>query len=136
MPCSTLGFARDRPGAAQSRTNDVDPDSPPQDAADRDQWERARRTWELSITVSAEALSSAQRSALFRALRIKRFEREACLAGMPGPLRSGAFVDLDPLRKALEESGVPCLLAPRAPTETATRSSDTCGDEADPTNRV
>ncbi len=127
-----------RPGSFPddaSRTSPVDPDSPPQDPAARAQWERARRTWQLSVTVSADALSSAQHAAVFRTLRVKRFEREACLAGLPGPLRSGAFVDLAPLREALEAAKVPCRLAERLPSPAPATADDRL-DGADSPDRV
>ncbi len=114
----------------------MEADPPPQDAEARAQWERARRAWQLSVPVSAEALSLAQRTALFRVCRIKRFEREACLRGLPGPLRSGAFVDLAPLRDALEEAGVPCLLASRGGGEADAPASTARRSRADPPDRV
>lgn len=86
----------------------------------RAQRERARRTWQLEITAPAEALSPDDRRALWAALRVKRFEREQWLARLPGPVRSGAEVDLRPLHTQLVEAGVPCRLARRDPEPPST----------------
>lgn len=96
----------------------MDDDSPPQAPGARAQWERARRTWQLSVTCEPEALSESQRRTLFRALRVKRFERDACLARLPGPLRSGAFVDLEAVLDALEGAEIPARLERRHATGT------------------
>lgn len=96
--------------------SDVDPD---REVAQR---ERAHRSWQLVVTAAAGALSAAETDALRRVLRIKRFERAALLARLPGPVRSGARVDLAPLAEALDRAGVPCRLERRIDDRDADRS--------------
>ena len=81
-------------------------------AAEREaQLERAQQRWELIITVPAsESVVAAAR----RVLRIKRFEIQSLSARLPGVVRRGARIDLEPLRAALEEAGVPVELRRRA----------------------
>ncbi|MCR9096236.1 MAG: hypothetical protein NXI30_18575 [bacterium] len=111
-------------------------DARSREADARAQRERARRTWELVISASAEAIAPTQRSALFRVLRVKRFEREAWLARLPGPVRSGARVDLDPLRAALEAADVPCRLTRRARGDGAGEPGGAEPIGAEPPDRV
>jgi len=83
------------------------------DAEQRAQLERARKTWQLVVP---ERLDEAQLRAARRILRVKRSELEGFLAAVPGPVRSGAEVDLAPVRDALVEAGVPCELRRRDET--------------------
>ncbi len=89
--------------------DDSDADHDPELA----QRERAQRSWQLVVTADAALLSAPQIDALRRILRIKRFEQADFLARLPGPLRSGARVDLEPLRQGLERADIPCRLERR-----------------------
>lgn len=77
------------------------------------QRERAERGWRLVVACGADALSPSDTEALRRTLRIKRFELEPFLARLPGSVRSGAYVDLEPIYRALESIGVPSVLERR-----------------------
>jgi hypothetical protein len=99
---------------------------------DDPQWERAHQSWELVIGgrhVEVGAVAGKERieadrtvedggepdlKAIFRILRVKRSERTALVSRLPGVVRRGARVDLEPLERALREAGVPCVLRRRA----------------------
>jgi len=80
--------------------------------SDRDdaQRERATQAWALVVTTVPDP---AGLEALRRILRSKRFERAALLASLPGTVRRGARVDLEPIRAALEQAGIACSLQRR-----------------------
>jgi hypothetical protein len=69
------------------------------------QWERANLAWSLHVEVDPAELTADQHKALFRALRIKRAERDRFLERLPGIVRSGAQIDLAPLLDRLREAG-------------------------------
>ena len=75
-----------------------------------DQEERARQAWELVVN---EPASESVMGALREVLRVKRSERAALEARLPGWVRRGARVDLEPLFAALEAAGVACELRRR-----------------------
>lgn len=81
-----------------------------EDALREAQRERALGAWELVVL---EAPEPAALEVLRRTLRAKRFERDALRAALPGPVRRGARIDLEPLRAALEAAGVRCELRRR-----------------------
>lgn len=89
------------------------------------QLERARQTWGLAIETSADAFTPATLTRVCRLLRVKSFEREAFVARLPGIVRRGARVDLEPLAEALAALDVPHALvrrdedAPAAAKDTA-----------------
>lgn len=87
-----------------------------EDVRRRDQRERALGAWELVVLDDPEppVLETVR-----RALRAKRFERDALRAALPGPVRRGARADLEPVRDALRAAGVRCELRPRAAREGA-----------------
>jgi hypothetical protein len=95
------------------------------------QWERAHQSWELVIghgRLQAGAIAGTERmdgdqaverseadlKAIFRILRVKRSERDALVSRLPGVVRRGAWVDLEPVERALREEGIPCVLRRRA----------------------
>ncbi len=80
------------------------------DDARRDQLERAQQAWELRVLDSPDPVLL---DAVRRVLRIKRFELERFAARLPGPVRRGARVDLEPLQRKLEQSGIRCELVRR-----------------------
>lgn len=84
------------------------------------QRERARGSWALWVL---EEPSPERLEAVRRALRYKRFEREALARRLPGVLRRGARVDLEPLRDALRAAGLRAELrrsdAPAVGSETS-----------------
>lgn len=80
------------------------------DSADDAQRERALQTWELVVLEEPE---DGVLEAVRRVLHAKRFEREALRRAIPGAVRRGARVDLEPLRTALESAGVRCELRRR-----------------------
>jgi hypothetical protein len=79
--------------------------------SDEAQRERAEQTWELVIL---DGPTPPVLDALRRVLRIKRFELPRVTAGLPGPVRRGARVDLAPAEAALRAAGVRCELRRRA----------------------
>lgn len=81
-----------------------------EDARRRAQQERALGAWELVVLDAPEppVLETVR-----RALRAKRFERDALRAALPGPVRRGAHADLEPVRDALRAAGVRCELRRR-----------------------
>ena len=83
----------------------------PRSVPDADpQWERANQVWSLHLRVDAGQLSKEAQRALFRILRVKRMERSAFLERLPGTIRRGARVDLEPVEAALREAGFDCEL--------------------------
>lgn len=81
-----------------------------EDARRRAQQERALGAWELVVLDAPEA---SVLETVRRALRAKRFERAALRAALPGAVRRGARVDLEPVRDALRAAGVRCELRRR-----------------------
>jgi hypothetical protein len=71
-----------------------------------------------------EALDPERARALFRTLRVKRFERAALLARLPGVVRRGAHVDLLPLAEDLLRAGIEARLERRPSSETQERNAD------------
>lgn len=88
------------------------------------QWERAQQTWALRVEERPESLDPEQTRALFRTLRVKRFERPALLARLPGVVRRGARVDLLPLVEDLVRAGIEARLERRPPREPQERNAD------------
>jgi hypothetical protein len=88
------------------------------------QWERAQQAWVLRVEVKPDALDAERTRALCRVLRVKRFEREALMARLPGVVRRGARVDLEPLVEDLARAGIPAHLERRLPPETQERNTD------------
>jgi hypothetical protein len=90
--------------------------SPPAPSAPdpaRDQRERARGTWELVVHETAGD-DERRFSVLRRVLRMKSFEAGALRARLPGPVRRGARVDLEPLLERLVRLGFRASLERRA----------------------
>jgi hypothetical protein len=81
------------------------------------QWERASQAWELVVHASRDALSPEHRGALTRILRVKRSERAVFDASLPGVVRRGARVDLQPIEDQLREAGLPCQLRRHSGTD-------------------
>ena len=77
---------------------------------DEAQRERALQTWELVVLAAPEP---DRLEAIRRILRVKRFEIDPLAASLPGVVRRGARVDLDPVAAALEAEGVGCELRRR-----------------------
>lgn len=99
----------------RSDAGSTEPDDP-QEA----QRERALQAWELVVL---EAAAPRVLAALRKVLRVKRTERAALEASLPGRVRRGARVDLEPLRAALAEAGVRCQVRRAGPrTGTARRA--------------
>jgi hypothetical protein len=72
---------------------------------DEAQLERARQSFELVIhDAPAERVARALRAVL----RVKRFDMARVLARLPGVVRRGARVDLEPLADALAALGIDC----------------------------
>lgn len=67
------------------------------------QRERARGTWALWVL---EAPGAPGLERLRRLLRYKRFERDALARRLPGVVRRGARVDLEPVCAALRAAGL------------------------------
>ncbi|HPG27579.1 MAG: hypothetical protein H6748_09185 [Spirochaetaceae bacterium] len=116
---------------------------------DDPQWERANQAWQLWIDVAGRDLPADGRRAMLRVLRVKRSEREALLAALPGIVRKGARVDLEAPTARLREAGIPCRLvrrpdagrpatlppASRRPREPETERADATGTHpTDPPN--
>lgn len=74
------------------------------------QWERAHQSWALSIDVRLDSLSRGVTRQLYRILRVKRLEREALAQRLPGVVRRGAQIDLEPIATDLRAAGIPCTL--------------------------
>ena len=74
-------------------------------ADDEAQLERARQSFELVIHDPPDERVA---KALRRVLRVKRFEMAAVLARLPGPVRRGARIDLEPLAEELCRRGIGC----------------------------
>ncbi len=90
--------------------------APPADATpgvSEAQRERAQQTWALHVEEDPESLDPERARALFRTLRVKRFERSALLARLPGVVRRGARVDLLPLVEDLVRAGIEARLERR-----------------------
>ena len=77
------------------------------------QWQRAHQTWALVLDIEAAGLSPEALRQLWRVLRVKRMEREAFLARLPGPVRRGARIDLEAAHETLARNGIPCRLVRR-----------------------
>ena len=77
------------------------------------QWERAHQFWHLIIDVTSEELSPEHHRELLRTLRIKRAERPAFLVSLPGIVRRGARIDLEPAWIALRKVGIEARLERR-----------------------
>lgn len=86
------------------------PPAPARDPLEIAQRERARQSWSLAIDAAPEALSEGERRGLLRTLRVKRSERAAFLARLPGVVRRGARVDLEDLQAGLRAEGLPARL--------------------------
>lgn len=80
----------------------------------RAQRERALQSWELAVL---EEPSDALLETLRRVLHVKRFDLPALRRALPGVVRRGARIDLEPLEAGLREAGVACALRPRAGAE-------------------
>lgn len=81
-----------------------------EDSRRRAQQERALGAWELVVQ---DAPEPGVLEAVRRALRAKRFERDALRSALPGAVRRGARADLEPVRDALRAAGVRCELRRR-----------------------
>jgi hypothetical protein len=82
-------------------------------AAREAQLERAQGAWELVIHESGE--DPRRVLVLRRLLRMKSFEAEALRARLPGAVRRGARVDLQPILDRLTQAGVVATLERRPP---------------------
>jgi hypothetical protein len=78
----------------------------------RAQWERAHGAWELLVHERPEP-GDPRFTALRRTLRVKSFEAQALLDKLPGPVRRGARIDLEPLLERLQPLGLRVSLEPR-----------------------
>jgi len=100
------------------------------DRAERDaaQRERATKAWELVVEVRPD---TAGLERLRRILRAKRFERAELAAALPGVVRRGARIDLEPVRAALAEAGIACALRRRSDAggEATTKGKKDEGEE-------
>lgn len=83
----------------------------PARGSDPAQRERALQAWELFVSAVPDARLM---ETLRRVVGFKRFELEALRRKLPGPVRRGARVDLEPLEAALRRAGVACELRRRA----------------------
>lgn len=88
--------------------------TPPGEVPTDPQWERAHQAWALVVDIEADRLDAAQRKALIRVLRVKRSEREALFARLPGAVRRGARIDLESAHEALREQEIPVRLERRS----------------------
>lgn len=79
-----------------------------------DQVERARASWELVVHIDRDDEKALER--LRRALRFPRSDREALRAMLPGPVRRGARVDLEPVLDQLRSAGVMAKIRHREAT--------------------
>jgi len=61
-----------------------------------------------------QSLDPDRTRALFRTLRVKRFEREALLDRLPGVVRRGARIDLLPIVEELTRAGIDARLERRS----------------------
>jgi hypothetical protein len=82
-------------------------------AAREAQLERAQGAWELRIHESGD--DPRRFLVLRRLLRMKSFEADALRARLPGAVRRGARVDLQPLLDRLTQAGIAATLERRAP---------------------
>jgi len=94
----------------------------------RDQRERASGAWSLVVDEPAD-LAEARSERLRRILRFKRMEWPALRRRLPGELRRGARVDLEPVLRELEAAGLCARLERRAP---ATPEADPSGTPRPP----
>ena len=74
------------------------------------QRERALQAWELVVEAGPDDVPA---ETLRRILHVKRFELDDLLSRLPGVVRRGARVDLEPLEAGLREAGVACALRRR-----------------------
>lgn len=88
---------------------------------DAEQRERALQAWELVVEETPDA---AGLEVLRRILRSKRFEKARLADSLPGVVRRGARVDLEPIRDALEAAGIACALRPRESAGRAPSSAE------------
>lgn len=74
------------------------------------QRERALGSWELVVSAVPD---DRRMETLRRVVGFKRFELDALRRKLPGPVRRGARIDLEPLEAALRRAGVECELRRR-----------------------
>jgi len=77
----------------------------------RDQRERALQSWELFI---GECPDNKRLEKLRRIVRVKRFELDSLRQRLPGVVRRGARVDLEPLAEQVRALGIACELRERS----------------------
>ena len=95
---------------------------------ERTQRERARREWELWVEPTCEGgpngepaqpishtgeVAHATLETIRKVLRLKSFEREDLRRRLPGAVRAGARVDLEPLLDRLHAAGIRATLRRR-----------------------
>ncbi len=81
-----------------------------EDGGNQTQRERARQSWELVVLDGPDPRVL---PVVRKVLRTKRLEMPALVATLPGVVRRGARVDLEPLEASLKEAGVRCELRRR-----------------------